>query len=115
MVPDREAVRKRRALLEEEMRRAVAVLRDMGAETVISFGSMAEGRVGPFSDVDLIAVIPGERRFLDRLREAFDAIAPRVAMDLLIYTPDEFSRMKEENAFLARALEGGMIVHGKSS
>jgi len=54
-----------------------------GAERIILIGSMAEGDIGPFSDIDLLVVMPLQARFLDRLKEAYGRIQPAVAMDII--------------------------------
>ena len=53
-----------------------------------------------------------EERFLDRLKTAYVKIQPSVAMDLLIYTPDEFEERSETSPFLIHALRGGGVLYG---
>jgi len=86
--------------LNSELNRIVEILKTRGVEKVILFSSLVDGCVGSTSDIDLIIVDNTDRRFLDRLGDIYSAIQPRVATDLLVYTPDELERLVEENSFV---------------
>jgi predicted nucleotidyltransferase len=111
LIIEREVVEKRRKKLESELARAVLKLRDMGAVRIILIGSLARDAWGPFSDIDLVAVVPTDERFLDRLKTAYLSIEPRVAMDILIYTPVEFEELSATSPFLTHALKGGKVLY----
>lgn len=111
MILDKGVLEKRRLKLEAELERAVSELKDMGAERIILIGSLADGTLSPLSDMDLVAVMQVEERFLDRIKMAYQRIKPSVAMDLLIYTPEEFDEMKEKSPFLIHALKKGKLLH----
>lgn len=70
------------------------------------FGSYARGTARAGSDIDLIVVAPTDRPFVERFRDYLPAIANvGIAVDLLVYTPEEFGRMREEGRpFLVDAL-----------
>ena len=76
-------------LLNGELNRIVEILKARDVEKVILFGSLVDGDVGSTSDIDLIVVEKTDKRFLDRLGEVYSAIQPRMAADVLVYTPDE--------------------------
>jgi len=111
LIFDEEYLARRRRLLKEELIRAVRVLKDMGAQRVILVGSMAEDEKDSYGDVDLVVVMPTEKRFLDRLADVYTAIVPKVAMDILVYTPREFEELKETSPFLVQALSRGKGLH----
>jgi hypothetical protein len=48
--------------------------------------------------------------FVERLAELYEELAPRVGLDLLVSTPEEFERMRGR-AFIRHALEEGRILH----
>jgi len=50
-------------------------------------------------------------RFLDRLKKAYLAVQPSVAMDILVYTPEEFEEMKESSPFVSQALKEGRELY----
>ncbi|MDP9022907.1 MAG: nucleotidyltransferase domain-containing protein [Actinomycetota bacterium] len=79
-----------RARLAAELDRLEALLRQLrGVEQVWVFGSLVDGRPGPTSDLDLLVIRrtdePPHVRGVNLARE----LAPRVAVDLFVYTPEE--------------------------
>jgi len=82
------------------------------ARRAIVFGSVARGDADRWSDLDLLIVAETTRPFLERYRdfEAIYDVWPN--LDLLIYTPEEFARMRAEGRpFLEHALSEGVVVH----
>lgn len=90
----------RRAVLERECDRVKRVLVDRyHAERLILFGSLADAdpdKVHQWSDLDLFIVKQTPRPFIERAGEILDLIEPRVAVNVLVYTPDEFERARDE-------------------
>lgn len=97
------------AELKAELERILNRLKsDPSVRLVLLFGSLARGDARDHSDIDLIVVKETEKRFLDRLDEFYDDA--REAMDVLVYTPQEFEEMKER-PFVKRALKEGKILY----
>ncbi len=97
------------AELKAELERIVNRLKkDPSVRLVLLFGSLARGDARDHSDIDLIVVKETEKRFLDRLDEFYDDA--REAMDILVYTPQEFEDMKER-PFVKKALKEGKILY----
>lgn len=71
---------------------------------------MASDRAGLFSDADLLVVIPTEKGFLDRTADLYQLLAPRVDLDLVVYTPEEFERLRGR-PFVRRALREGRVLY----
>jgi len=67
------------------------------ARKVILFGSMAQGTVGEWSDLDLVIIKDTTLPFLERLKEVALLCRVRVGVDFLVYTPKEFAQMIAEN------------------
>ena len=111
LIVEREKLNRRRQKMEGELARAVDELKRMGAERIVPIGSMAEGDIGPCSDIDLVVVMQTDKRFLDRLKEAYGRIRPSVAMDILVYSPQEMDELRETNAFVMHALEKGRVLY----
>ena len=99
------------SLLRNELGRIKNELEMLGAQKVIQFGSSARGEAGLDSDLDLIVVMAGEENFPDRIAALYKILKPRVAVDLLVYTPAEFEEMKENNFFLSNVLREGKILY----
>ena len=99
----------RKEELERGLKKIVERLKkDESIRLVLLFGSMARGDIGSESDIDLIIVKETDKKFLDRLDEFYEDAD--IAMDLLVYTPDEFERMKKRS-FIKRASEEGVILY----
>lgn len=97
------------AELKAELERIIGRLKaDPSVHLILLFGSLARGDARDHSDIDLIVVKDTQMRFLDRLDEFYDDA--REAMDILVYTPQEFEEMKER-PFVRRALWEGKILH----
>jgi len=97
------------AELKAELERILNRLKkDPSVRLVLLFGSLARGDARDHSDIDLIVVKETEKRFLDRLDEFYDDA--REAMDVLVYTPQEFEEMRER-PFVKRALKEGKILY----
>lgn len=95
--------------LKAELEKILNKLRkDPSVRLVLLFGSLARGDASDHSDIDLIVVKETEKRFLDRLDEFYDDA--REAMDILVYTPQEFEYMKVR-PFVKRALQEGKILY----
>lgn len=83
-----------------------------GVRRIILFGSLARGKVGRHSDIDLIVERSDSRRFLDRIGELYDRIADLgLPVDLLVYTPTELVQLAESRSFLRRALAEGRTLY----
>ncbi len=108
---------KPRPSLESELERFVDVLRsDESVLKVIVFGSVATGDVWEWSDIDLVVVQQTDLPFLERLRMLLRKLRPRVGLDLLVYTPEEFDRLCRERSFFRdEILAKGKVLYEKRS
>ncbi len=73
--------------------RVAPLLARHGVVKAFLIGSYARGSADAWSDVDLVVIMPSERPFVERpldLTEVLDALP--TAVDLLVYTPEEFER-----------------------
>lgn len=96
--------------LASEAERIGALLVERGATLVVVFGSFARGQVRSWSDLDMIAVMESDLPFIKRLGELYGEIAPKVGLDLLVYTPEEWEEM-QRRSFIRRALAEGKVLH----
>ena len=82
----------------------------LGVRRAILFGSMARGKVSGHSDLDLIFVVDTQERFADRCHRFYVTLEPRVGMDILVYTPEEFEVMRQR-PFFRRALAESKVLY----
>lgn len=106
---------KRKELLETELGRILDILKTLDIEKVILFGSLVSNNVSSTSDIDLVIIQKTEKRFLERLEDIYTVIKPRVAVDILVYTPEEFEKLQEESSFIRRILKEGRVLYEKKS
>lgn len=103
--------------LEQRLQDIVQRLAPMRPVKITLFGSAARGTADEYSDIDLVVIAEGAtRRFLDRIADAYDLIDPRFALDILIYTPQEYEAMLEaENPLIQRVQEEGRVIYERSA
>jgi len=104
----------RLAQLRAELRELLPRLIDAETEQVILFGSTARGSVGSTSDLDLLVVRRDERRPAARVDALYRRLRPRLALDLLVYTPEELEAAKRTSSFLRSALRDGEVLYDRS-
>lgn len=109
------AERKRR--LDLELARYLRLLTQHGdPERVIVFGSMASGEIQPWSDIDLVIVEQTDLPFWQRLRKIRKLLRPQVGTDILVYTPEEFERLRHERPFFREEVVAkGIVVYERTA
>jgi predicted nucleotidyltransferase len=102
-----------RQRLQTELDRYLELLLEhVAPDKVILFGSLAQNEVQPWSDIDLVVVRPTEERFLDRTKEMLRLLRPRVGLDVLVYTPEEFEQLCRERVFFQQEiLQKGLVLY----
>jgi len=101
--------------LKQQLDQLVDELKAYGAEKIVLFGSAARGDADEYSDVDLVIVKPTTLGFVDRLADVVRKCRSPLTADILVYTPEEFQRMQEqENPFIECVLKEGKVLYEKS-
>jgi predicted nucleotidyltransferase len=92
------------------------VAKAIGATKAILFGSFARGTGTRKSDVDVVFIQETSLRFLERLSVPMDLLFRKIRgkdIDVLVYTPGEFDRMRSGgNRFILRILHEGRVLYG---
>jgi predicted nucleotidyltransferase len=81
---------------------------------IILFGSHGRGEADEESDIDLIIVYDTPKKFLDRLEELYESWTIPGGVDILAYTPEEFTRMMSESWFVQDAVRSGRVLYERS-
>ena len=117
LIVSTQAATQRQVLLEGELERYVHILeKEEHPEKVIVFGSVATGDVNEWSDIDLVVVAETDLPFLRRIRQLRHLLQPKVSVDLLYYTPDEFAQMCRERLFFQEEILGkGKVLYERSN
>jgi hypothetical protein len=57
-------------------------------------------------------IVETEKEFIRRTADLYQVLKSDVDLDLLVYTPEEFDKMKE-GSFLRKALQDGQVIYEK--
>jgi len=83
-------------------------------EKIILFSSAARGNSEEVNDLDFLIIkrhVPYYR--IDRMRELDDLIDHTIAIDILVYRPEEFEkRLRMGDPFLKAVLKEGRVLYG---
>lgn len=103
---------RRRVSLARELDRILSLLKQKeGIKKIYLVGSLARDQAGPASDIDLVLVQESQQRPMARLDALYAELDPRCALDLFVYTPDEFVAMSGSNRFIRHALREGKLLY----
>lgn len=101
----------RAARLERALAQIIVRLPATDVQLAVVFGSLARDEVGPGSDLDLLLVRPTGERFIKRAEDLAAVLDVPVGLDVLVYTPEEFARLRIQSPFIRQALATGRIVY----
>jgi len=88
------------------------IARQFQPDKVILFGSYAYGEPNEDSDVDLLVVMPADKRDTKKAIEIRQSLRPGFAMDLLVYDPQylyDHSQMRDW--FVREIVEKGRVLY----
>lgn len=72
------------------------LIREYAPEKLILFGSVAQGDIHEWSDLDLVVIKRTEKPLLERIEEVLRLVRPKVGLDVLVYTPEELESLVDE-------------------
>ncbi len=90
------------AVIRERIR---SILFTKGIREAYLFGSFAEGKCGPWSDLDLVIVHETDRPFIERPLDFTELQDLGFPVDILVYTPEELVRMTTSDSPFWRKFE----------
>lgn len=107
----------RKERLKKNLSRVVSTLRrNYHPEKIILFGSLVEGKVREWSDIDLFIIKKTDKRYFDRIREVVKLCDYDVGIDFFIWTPEEFLENKESSSFIREeVLKKGRVIYEKTA
>jgi len=80
---------------------------------VYLYGSMARDEMHEGSDIDLVIVGDFVGKMFDRIEKVLQCTD--LPVEPLVYTEEQFDRMKRENTFLKEALASAIVLYPRSS
>ena len=100
--------------LRDALRELLPRLIDADTERVVLFGSTARRDVDSTSDLDLLVVRHDTRPPGERVDDLYRRLQPTIALDLLVYTPEELASAERNSSFLRTALREGEVLYDRS-
>jgi predicted nucleotidyltransferase len=89
------------------------ILNHCDPELIFLFGSVAKGTARYGSDIDILVVMETDEKPIKRGMDILDDIDVDTSVDLIVMTPREFSRFREDpSSFTSHILSSGRIVYG---
>ncbi len=81
-------------------------------ERVVLFGSYARGTASDDSDVDLLVIMPHNKRNVEQSLDITRWVDRSFPLDLIVRKPDEIRRrLRQHDMFLASILKEGKILY----
>jgi predicted nucleotidyltransferase len=112
----RERAQMREARIRASIERLRARLTHIeGVRGALVFGSYARGTVGPTSDIDLIVIQETDVPQVERTANMYVLLACDLPLDLVVYTPTEFERLRTTRNFVRQAAEEGKWIYARAS
>ena len=108
----------RKEQLEQELGRITEIIvREYKPQRMILFGSLAQGEVHEWSDIDLAIVKDTPARFLKRMREIFLLTHPEVTLNVVVYTPGEVVEMEKQKHYFWKdeILGKGRVLYDRAA
>lgn len=94
------AVSERQELLKSELNRIVeVVIKEYSPLKIILFGSLANTYINEHSDINLAIIKDTGERFIERIHKVHLLTKPNVAVNFIVYTPQEIKYMEEEKHY----------------
>ncbi len=91
---------------------ANAIARQFRPQRIILFGSYAYGTPTPDSDVDLLVVMPHNRRNAEQATEIRMKVHPPFSLDLLVRTPERLQeRITLGDFFMREIVAKGKVLY----
>ena len=97
--------------LAKEKERILSSLIALGVDKVFLFGSYARGDKNP-QDLDFIVIWDTHSDYLSRTEALYKHVSPKVAVDMLVYSPGEFQEIKERS-FMKNILNDAVTLYAK--
>lgn len=107
-------IKERKEDLKRELNRIVnVIIHNYSPDKIILFGSLANGNIREWSDIDLVIIKETSERFIDRIGRINSIVDSNVGVDFIVYTPTEFEEMIEDDNYfiIDEVLQKGKVLY----
>jgi uncharacterized protein len=111
-----EAAAARERLLRQELARFIDIIVEhMQPEQIFLFGSLAAGQVHEWSDLELVVIADTDLSFHERTQQILRSVRPQAGMDVLVFTPVEWTEMSIQRRFIQENIfSKGQVVYERA-
>lgn len=102
----------RHEALRREVERYASMMPTLGVDRAILIGDLAVGKVKPTTPVQLVVVHETDAPFSRRADFFYSHLDPRVALDVTVYTREEFEDISEADTPAGRLIRQGDPIYG---
>lgn len=102
----------REGALRREIERYAGLMPTLGVDRAIAVGALTEGEVGPDTPLQMVVVHDTDAPFARRADFFYGHLEPRVALDVTVYSPDEFEKVAESDGPAGRLIRSGEPIFG---
>jgi uncharacterized protein len=100
--------------LKTSMESITSQLAALGALKVILFGSLAEGNVDVYSDLDLLVIMPSIKTGMEWMKLVYEKVERGIDADIIVYNQKEVEKKLPSSSFLRNVLSFGRVVYEKT-
>lgn len=107
----------RQELLQSELDKIVRVIiKEYSPLKIILFGSLANTYIKEHSDINLVIIEETTDRFIERLHKVHLLTRPKVAVNFIVYTPEEIKHLEEQRHYfyINEIVKKGRVLYEKT-
>jgi len=105
----------RKVKLKASLDSIISQLIELGVLKIILFGSLASGDIDTYSDLDLLVIMPSIRTSKEWINLIYKNLERKVALDLIVYSQEEFKKELPQSCFLQNILKEGKVIYEKTT
>ncbi|MBS3907224.1 MAG: nucleotidyltransferase domain-containing protein [Syntrophaceae bacterium] len=99
----------RRSKLQRSLNSIVESMKNMGAQKIVLFGSLANGDVDVNSDLDLFVLMPSAKTGKEWMDIIYSTVEKKVASHIIAFNQDEFRKELPTSSFLENIMKGKVL------
>jgi len=100
--------------LKSSMESITRQLTELGAVKIILFGSLAEGNVDVYSDLDMLVIMPSTKSGGEWMKFVYENVERGIDSDIIVYSQDELREKLPVSSFLKHVLQSGRVIYEKA-
>ena len=102
----------REGALRREIERYAGLMPTLGVDRAIAVGALTAGEVGPDTPLQIVVVRDTDAPFSRRADFFYGHLEPRVALDVTVYSREEFEEVAESDGPAGRLIRSGEPIFG---